>query len=139
MNPVLLGLALTFGAPALKEKPAPEPTLIGEWIPESVSVNGNPAESGTDRWMFAADGTRAVYTRGTAVDSGTFTFDPKGSPSTVDLSSPAAGRPPNLCRYQLDGDTLVLSVGHDPGVRPADTQPGPNVTVWVFKRAKMKD
>jgi uncharacterized protein (TIGR03067 family) len=139
MSPLLLGLALTVGAPALKEKPVPEPTLVGEWAPESVTVGGHRSEPGLDRWVFAADGTWAIHGGGKAIDAGAFTWDPKRSPGTMDLASAVAGRPANLCRYRLDGDVLVLSVGHDPDVRPADVQPATKTTVWVFKRVVKKD
>jgi uncharacterized protein (TIGR03067 family) len=128
---------MTFAAPALKEKSGQESTLIGEWAPEAVTVNGNAvdaAESG--RWVFVTDGTWAIRARGEVIRSGTFTCDPKRSPDAVDLVYGSGGRPPSLCRYKLDGDTLVLSVGHTPGERPADIRPGPDVTVWVLKRAK---
>jgi uncharacterized protein (TIGR03067 family) len=135
----LVALALTFGAPALKDKPGPEPTLIGEWIPESVTVNGNSADFSRDQWVFRADGTYAVYAPRKETELGAFTWDPKGSPGTVDLAVTSAPRPVILCRYQLDGDTLVLSIGHDPDVRPADVQPAKRTTVLVFKRVKKKD
>jgi len=139
MSVLFIGLALTVGAPALKEKPVPEPTLVGEWVPESVTVGGNPSEPGSDSWVFRADGTWAISATGKPLDGGQFTWDPKGSPGTVDLASTGGPRPANLCRYRLDGDTLVLSVGHGPGVRPADVQPAPKATVWIFKRVTRKD
>jgi hypothetical protein len=106
---------MTIGAPALKDKPGPEPTLIGEWIPESVTVNARPIQPGSDRWVFRADGTWAM---------------------SVDLSSVINSRPADLCRYWVDRDTMVLSVGHVQGERPADLHPARNATVWVFKRAQ---
>jgi hypothetical protein len=44
----------------------------------------------------------------------------------------------NLCRYKLDADTLILSLGHGRTDRPTDTEPGPGKTVWVLKRVKDK-
>jgi uncharacterized protein (TIGR03067 family) len=135
MPPLLVALALTIGAPALKDKPGPEPTLVGEWVPQTVTVNGNPSEPASDRWVFAADGTWALHVHGTKIGSGSFICDPKRSPGTTDLAHSSGGGPDMLCRYRLDGNTLVLSIGVDPGVRPADVQPTRNTVVWVLKRA----
>lgn len=136
---LVAALSLSPGAPALKEKPAPEPTLVGEWAPESVTVSGRPVRPGSDRWVFRADGAWSMWARGTEVEAGSFAWDPKGSPGTVDLTGTANTRPADLCRYRVDGDTLVLSVGHVQGERPADLQPARKVTVWVFKRVTPKD
>ena len=136
MSPLLIGLTLVLGAPNLKDPP---PSLVGEWVAESVTVGGKPSESGSDRWVFAAGGTWAIHNGEKVTGSGGFTWDPKQSPGTIDLAHGSAGPPTNLCRYRLDGDTLMLSVGHDADVRPADVRPGPDVTVWVLKRAKKKD
>jgi uncharacterized protein (TIGR03067 family) len=139
MRPFLLALVFAAAAPALKDKPVPEPTLIGEWVPESVKVNGRPIQPGSDRWVFRADGTWAMSATGTEMDAGTFARDPKDSPGTIDLTSGTNTRPADLCRYRVDGDTLVLSVGHVQGERPAELQPGRKVTVWVFKRVAKKE
>jgi uncharacterized protein (TIGR03067 family) len=128
---------MTLGAPALKEKPDPESTLIGEWDLKSLTVGGRPSESGSDRWAFAAGGTWAISAGGKVFISGPFTWDSKASPGTLGLGRAGDRQPADFCRYryQIDGDTLTLSVGHDSNVPPADVQPGPNVTVRVFKRA----
>lgn len=139
MSQLLVALALTVGAPALKDKPGPEPTLIGEWTPESLTVHGNPSEPGSAQWVFGADGTWARTVRGKVVISGSFTWDSKESPGTMDLVRGSGGGPADLCRYRLDGDTLTLSFGHDLSVRPADVKPAKNTVVWVLKRAKKKD
>jgi uncharacterized protein (TIGR03067 family) len=134
MSPLLFAVSLVIGAPALKEIPGPEPTLIGEWIPESVTVNGRPVRPGSDQWVFRADRTWDMWARGVPVGGGSFAWDPKGSPGTVDLTSTVNSGPADLCRFRVDGDTLTLSVGHDSTVRPAGLEPGKKATVWVFKR-----
>ena len=138
MNAVILALALAPAAPALKEKVVPEPTLVGEWAPESVTVRGRPVNPGSDRWVFRADGTWAMYGRGKELVAGPLTVDPTAAPATIDLAERAAGGRTDLGRYWVDGDTLVLAVGLDWGVRPATVDPGPKATVWVFKRVKDK-
>ena len=139
MSHVLLGLALAVGAPNLKEKPAPVPALVGEWVPECVTVSARPSTPGSNRWEFRADGTFAIYGQGKELEAGPFTREAKGAEGTLDLTKAAGGRPANLCRYRVEADTLVLSVGHDPGVRPPDLQPANKTTVWVFKRVKPRD
>jgi uncharacterized protein (TIGR03067 family) len=132
MSSLLVGLALTIGAPNLKDPP---PSLVGEWVAESVTVGVGPSEPGSDRWVFSAEGTWAIYHREKVNGSGGLTWDPKRSPGTLDLAHGSADLPVNLCRYRLDGDTLVLSVGHDPKIRPADVLPGKETTVWLLKRS----
>jgi len=139
MTPLLLGLAMAVGAPALKDKPAPEPTLVGEWTAESVSVGGQPSTAGPNYWVFRADRTWAIRAQGADLDSGTYTGDARGSLGTADLVGTRGAPRTNLCRYRIDGDTLILSVGHDPTVRPNNLDPGEKTTVWVFKRVGKKD
>ena len=136
MSLLLIGLALAVGAPNLKEPPT---SLVGEWLAESVTVGVGPSESGSDRWVFSADRTWTIHHREKVTGSGDFTWDQKRSPGTIDLAHGSADLPVNLCRYRLDGDTLVLSVGHDSHARPADVLPAKNTTVWVFKRLAKKD
>jgi uncharacterized protein (TIGR03067 family) len=134
----LLALTLAPAAPGLKEKAAPEPTVFGEWVPESVTVRGRPVRAESDRWVFRADGTWAMYGRGKELVAGPLTVDPTAAPATIDLAERAAAGRTDLGRYRVDGDTLTLAVGIDWGVRPATVDPGPKVTVWVFKRVKDK-
>jgi hypothetical protein len=136
MAPALLLLAAAVAAPNLKDKPAPEPTLVGEWVPESVTVGGRPSTPGSDRWAFRADGTYALYGQGARLDGGELTGDVGKAGGTLDLASENRGPTANLCRFRVDGDTLTLAVGHNPGGRPADVEPGPKVTVWVMKRVR---
>jgi hypothetical protein len=54
----------------------------------------------------------------------------------LDLAGGNRGLTANLCRFRLDGDTLTLAVGHNPGGRPDGVEPGPKATVWVMRRVK---
>jgi hypothetical protein len=140
MTPTLLAgvLVLAAGAPGLKDKPRPEPTLVGEWAAASVTVGGRPVPSGSDRWVFRAEGTYALYARGEPADAGDLTGEFGKAEGAVDLASKTVGLPANLCRFRIDGDTLALAVGQNRGGRPAGLDPGPRVTVWVFKRVHDK-
>ena len=78
MTPTMfLGLALTPGAPALKEKDAPAP-LAGDWVIVECTVGGKPSPPGTtpNRWAFRADGDRPF--RGTATGMVTGAVPPNG-------------------------------------------------------------
>src|SRR6476620_11149427 len=57
MNTTVMLTALALGAPARKETPKKEPSIVGEWAVESVNVGGNPSEPASNRWSFNADGT----------------------------------------------------------------------------------
>jgi hypothetical protein len=137
MTPALLALAVLVAAPGVKSKTAPEPTLVGAWAPESVTVGVQPSTPGADRWAFRPDGTWAISTGGKEGVGGHYTRNPEGSPGTMDLMY-ETGRTPDLCRYRVDGDTLTLSVGHCRAGRPAGLEPAPRATVRVFKRVQDK-
>jgi hypothetical protein len=128
-------LLLAAGAPAPKDT-APPPIIVGEWATESVTVGGRPSEAGADRWRFEADGTWSIFREGKLLDGGPFERD-AGGKGALDLTD-KRGSTTNLCRYKLDADTLILSVGHGRTDRPKDIKPGPGATVWVLKRVKDK-
>src|SRR5687767_11414282 len=92
-----LGLALAVGAPALKEKDKPA-TLAGEWLIVESSVGGKPPQPAppglaANRWVFKADGTRAILgPDGKEIVGGTYTTDPKAG--TLDLMSTGAPEAP---------------------------------------------
>jgi uncharacterized protein (TIGR03067 family) len=143
VNPtILLGLALGVGAPALKEKEA-TPSLVGEWMIEESTVGGKPSPPGTipNRWVFRADGTRAIFgPEGKELVGGNYTTDSKGG--TLDLDSTGAkDGMPYLCRYKVDGDTLTLNVGWQMSPRPPgfESLPDSKCTLYVMKRVKTKD
>ena len=135
---VLLGLALGVGAPALKEKDRPA-TLAGEWVIVEAVVGGRPSPPGAapNRWVFNADGSRAIRAAdGKELAGGSYTTDTKAG--TLDLLSTGAPDAPYLCRYKVDGDTLTLNVGWQKAPRPeafaspADSQ----CTLYVMTRVK---
>jgi len=139
---VLLGLALGIGAPALKEKEKPR-SLVGEWTIEESTVGGKPTPPGTNhnRWVFRADGTRAIFgPDGKELVGGDYSTDPKAG--TLDLDSsggPVGGQ--YLCRFKVDGDSLTLNVGWQKAPRPPgfESPPDSQCTLYVMKRVKSKD
>jgi hypothetical protein len=133
---MLLGLAVAVSAPALKDKPAPETPLLGEWVPEGVTVGGRPATPGADRWVFRADGTYARHASGAHRTGGDLVGDVGQAEGTLDLYGETPGVPPTMCRFRVDGDTLTLAIGHCRAGRPATVEPGPRATVSVMKRVR---
>jgi hypothetical protein len=145
MYPSLLAaLALSVGAPAVKEKE--KPTIVGEWANEQYTIGGmppQPAPTGRDlrRWVFRADGSRSILgVDGKEVAGGRYAADPAAG--TLDFESASdASVDKYLCRYKLDGDTLILNVGWPKADRPAglESPPDSKCTLYVMKRVKPKD
>ena len=96
MSQLIVALTVTFGAPALKDKPGPEPTLIGEWIPETVTASGRGVRPSSDKWFFGPDGTYAISASGKVLESGS--WNAKASPGILDLLEAGGGQPTGLCR-----------------------------------------
>jgi hypothetical protein len=140
MNSLLVGLAFAVGAPTLKEKENP-PSLVGEWVIEEHTVGGKVGGPGPpNRWVFRADGTRAIVgADGKEIVGGHYTTDAKGG--TLDLVSTGPASDPYLCRYKLDGDKLILSVGWQKAGRPPglESPPDSQCTLYEMKRAKPKE
>src|SRR4051794_18893609 len=96
MNSVLMGLALAVAAPALKAKDM-GPSLVGEWVVESVTNNGAAAGVGDGvRYTFRPDGQWLISRAGKELPlagaSRGYTVDPKQNPPAVDLvTTRAAG------------------------------------------------
>lgn len=135
---VLLGLALGVGAPALKEKATPA-TLAGEWVIAECTVGGKPSPTGPtpNCWIFTGDGSRSIRAAdGKELAGGSYTTDPKAG--TLDLMSTRAPEAPYLCRYKVDGDTLMLNVGWQKAPRPEALESPANsqCTLYVMRRVK---
>ena len=143
---ILVGLALTVGAPAAKEPPKKEsPTIVGEWTGEKATAGGKdkPVPPGGVIFVFTADGMLMVK-EGGRVDAkaGGFTHDPKKTPAEIDLVEPG-GKGSILGIYKIEGDTLPLCIlggnvaGGAPG-RPSkfESPEGSQTMLMTFKRVK---
>lgn len=148
MNAIFLGTAILIGAPALKEAPKKENGIVGEWIPESMTMAGKAAKAPTSalRYEFTADGKWIIRREGKD-GPGTpreFKVDTKADPNTIDVGSPAkggvagaAGGLSMLGIYKVEGDTLTICFAPG-GERPTSFVPDENARhmVMVLKRAK---
>lgn len=157
MYGIYLGLAMTLGAPALKEAPKKDPGIVGVWTVESTSLGGKagikpPAEM---RYEFTADGKWTIHREGAGGIAKPvpryIKLDTKSDPAKIDMltpDAPAAGAPPvagpakgsnreMLGIYKIDGDTLTLCVSVG-GERPTTFEPNDNgrLVLLVLKRVK---
>src|SRR5262245_47484711 len=95
---LLIGLAVTVGAPAPKETPKKkeDPTIIGSWTLEKAEFGGMALPAGAIggelSLTFKQDGT-IIATKGGKVepDKANFTHDPKKTPAEFDMSEPRGG------------------------------------------------
>lgn len=126
-------------APVPKEKVKDDDAILGTWKPEKVE-SGDPGFKAPPARVFAK--VRIVFKKdgkGTEVFSDgsekevTYTLDASAKPKALDITR---GEQTTLGAYDLDGDTLRLSVGSfTPKTRPAEVNPeGKGVTVMTLKR-----
>ena len=94
MNSVTaLVLALSIGAPGIKEKTPKTPSIVGDWVAEEVTVGGrvDPLKGQEIRWTFNADGSHSITRDGkmAATSLG------KKSRPVCSVSTAVNGRPPS--------------------------------------------
>ena len=89
---LLLGLALSVGAPAAKEAPKKEvPSIVGEWIGEKAVAGGkeNPVPEGGISFTFTADGKLKVKAGANEKpEAATYKIDTKKTPFEIDIEAP---------------------------------------------------
>jgi uncharacterized protein (TIGR03067 family) len=120
LNLFPLLLAFGLGAPALKERPKPPPTLIGEWDVVSIAMSGFPAtthDPGELTYTARADKSFHVNDQ----RPGTFgirqydlVIDLEKTPWRIDLNPPAGAIQNQFTGiFKIDGDvaTLCLTTG----------------------------
>jgi uncharacterized protein (TIGR03067 family) len=143
---LLLGLAVTIGAPAAKDPPKKkEATIVGEWVGEKAVAGGMnlPIPDGGIVFTFATDGVLTVREGNKGMpDTGSYKADPKKDPAEIDLT-PQPNKQEEVTLqgiYKLDGDTLTLCFRHGaPGTeRPTnfESPAGSDVIVMTLKRKK---
>ncbi len=144
----LLLAAFTLGfapAPFLAPRPGRAgddlKSLQGEWTMTACTSGGANIPLPGPRGAVFIGGRLEVIVDGALFSRWKVTLNSGRSPGVLSLvgeASPAvyAGRVLRGC-YRLEGDSLTIAYG---GARwdtqPADTRPGPGVTVHVYKRKK---
>jgi hypothetical protein len=128
VSQLLLGLALTVGAPALKEKAPPAPPLIGRWADQR--------QAGLE-YEFTPDGAWVIYQNGKVIDgtARTFKLVREDGPGAVDLWERDPVYPG---MFKVEGDQLLLAFRHSGMGRPAaaDTQGGGILTMTLVRVKK---
>ena len=138
MTPLLVGLALAVAAPGPKEAPKKDgPTLVGDWVVETVVKGGRPAAEENSALTFTADGKAVLKERGKTID-GTYTSDPKKDPAELDLTLEAGGMRVTLTGiFKFDKETLTVCMAFM-GDRPKafESAEGAMTVLLTLKRAK---
>jgi uncharacterized protein (TIGR03067 family) len=140
---LILALAAPPGrpAPVLKDRPATDSDLVGDWVLKSLTEGGVPARLGglATQVEFTVDGDRIGRNRnGVIVSTARYRADRAPTPRTLDVWS-ADGPPTSRGVYALDVDTLTVFYVTDTGAdRPAklDAPAGSKVFMAVFERKK---
>lgn len=141
---IFLGLTVAVAAPAAKDPPKKEATIVGQWVGEKAVAGGKelPVPDGGIVFTFAADGVLSVTEQGPGKpDTGSYKVDPKKNPPEIDLIPPSTKKEPVMQGiYKLDGDTLTLCFRHGPPgtERPNEFESpaGSDVIVMTLKRKK---
>ncbi|HKA07326.1 MAG TPA: hypothetical protein VKD71_08720 [Gemmataceae bacterium] len=137
MNITLL-MALVIGAPALKDKPRPEPSLEGEWKVERF--NGGQFGTNQNVWIFSRDGIAEIRDpTGASVRSQlSYTLSPGDQIKAIDVLEFRKNGNAELRRgvYKIEGDTLTASFTVDNTPRPTTLDLSADCYVFVLKRVK---
>ena len=139
--PIPLMLVLTFGAPALKDRP---PALVGTWEVRVVVLGGQeaPALAAGTRYVFTAAGQWEVYDRGERVGARAYTVNPRTLPQAIDIG-PRPGWTTGATAgiYKVDESTMTICLAAPGGDRPREfVSPERSQTVLIVcKRLRSAD
>ena len=140
MSTMLLGLAMSFGAPALKDPP---PNIVGIWVVETQQTTGNARPpAGPLRYGFTADGKWRRYCADKQYGGdNAYRIDTRKSSTAIDLIAGDSDkhREVRLGIVKVEGDTMTLCVNND--TRPTEfvAGPGSHNTLYILKRFKPKE
>jgi len=146
---LLVGLAVTVGAPVTKEKDPPkEAAIVGEWEGTKAVAGGKemPVPEGGIRFEFTADGKLIIHEgKKDQPDTGTYKVDTKKDPAELDMIPPVnqkVAAPPSIPGiFKVDGDTLTLCFSKGPEAttkRPTkfESTDGSDTILITMKRVK---
>jgi len=140
MTGSLLFCALAVSAPAAKEPPKEESTIVGEWLIESTTSDGKPETSHPSiRYEFTADGQLIVRRDDAPTTVFYYKVDPRADPPTIDIGHKAnALKSPGLLK--VDGDkSLWCSSWDDKRPKALEAPNGSRQILVILKRVKKKD
>src|SRR5262245_39667172 len=143
MTSLLLGVAITVGAPIGKDPKKDSPSIVGEWAAEGATSRGRPDNPppGTT-WTFTADG-KSVLRIGAKEESreGTYKLDAKKDPAEIDITPGIKKDGTMQGIYKVEGDTLTVCFSFEEAERPKtfDAPAESRRIVIILKRIKKKD
>jgi RNA polymerase sigma factor (sigma-70 family) len=110
--------------------------MVGTWestetVTRTIGDKVLPPVERKVRWVLTDDKFIRTSSDGFIEQEWHYQLDPTKSPKAIDLVSPVQGN--YLGVYVLDGDTLKVQLGREPGKRPAEL-PAKVDSFWHFKR-----
>lgn len=142
---LLIGIAISVGAPGAKDAPKKEVSIVGEWIGEKAVRSGQerPVPEGGITFTFTADGQMSVKEGNREPkDGATYKIDTKKNPAELDIIPPAGKKEPTILGiFKIDGDTLTICIGagsKDGSERPTkfESPEGSKTMLMTLKRKK---
>jgi RNA polymerase sigma factor (sigma-70 family) len=118
--------------PADKDRAA----MVGTWestetVTRRIGDKVFPPEERKVRWVVTDDKFIRTSSDGFIEQEWRYQLDPTMGPKAIDLVNPIDGTFQGV--YVLDGDTLKVQLGREPGKRPAEL-PAKFASLWHFKR-----
>ena len=136
-------VAVLVAAPGPKDPPKKEPpTIVGEWLCESVVANGQPmvgAAAADLRIEFFKDGSYQFRNGRAVLREGKYAADSTKDPHEMEFSTGWGGKAiPGIFRVEKDGLTLCFADGG--GSRPNGfvSAKGARDALMTFKRVEKK-
>jgi len=147
MTPLVLGLALTLGAPGSKKTDDPPPGKIdGDWVVESFEGPKNDAPPGAITFHFVADKISITEpARNGKAEEVDYAVDLTKKPATIDIKprvgAPGGGGGPDKTVQgiiEVKGDTMKLCFSRDGADRPTEFKGNAEkgVMLVILKRVK---
>ena len=142
---LLIGLAMTVGAPGAKDAPKKESTIVGEWIGEKATRGGQdrPVPEGGITFIFTAEGKLTVKEGAREPkDGATYKIDAKKNPAELDIIPPVGKDEPTILGiFKIEDDKLTICIGggsKEGSERPTkfESLEGSRTMLMVLKRKK---
>ena len=110
---LMIGVVLAVGAPAVKDPPKKDVSIVGEWIVEKLMVGDfdvSPKGKESLRFVFANDGQVTVTEDAKKPEVSEYKVDLKKSPAEIDiLPTKDSKDKPMLGIFKIEGDVLTIS------------------------------